>query len=697
MAASDLLRQGLVSLQTGNLADAERQFQKLLRLEPRSIPGLNLYSVVLSQLGRFEEAEIYLRKVINLAPPSDASLYNYATILKALGRPSEAIEHFTHALALNPGAADILINRAATLTELRRFEDALIDCDKALSMAPGHPGALHNKGNALAKLGRLSHALDAFEDALKAAPRAHETLTSYAMTLVALKRSAEALACCDRALALMPDYAEALAVRADILSENKHYEEALRDYEIAFRSRPKLRSLAGHRLHTKMLVCDWSQLDQNAAAVIAQIRNGSTTCTPFVCASLATSSDDQLQCVHAWQADDPVFKPVWNGERYRHDRIRLAYLSSDFHEHPVAYLTAGVFEHHDLNLFETTAISFGPNSNSPMQRRLKRSFEHFIDARDKSDAEAAELLHKLEIDIAVDLNGLTSGARPHVLKRRPAPILVNYLGYPGTCGPSHDYILADHTVIPEQQFGAYSEEVVWLPDSYLPTDNKRPIAAYPHTRSECGLPDSAFVFCCFNNTFKITPNVFDIWMRLLRTIDNSVLWLGGVNGIAANNLRTEAERRGISSSRLIFADRVQQIAHHLARQRMADLFLDTWPYNAHTTAADALWSGLPVLTCIGNTFPGRVATSLLHAVGLPELVTTSPADYEALALKLALNPAMLADLRTKLKANRDTTALFDTARFTRNIEAAYLEMMRRLRAGLPPAAFSVPSSEQLCR
>ena len=365
----------------------------------------------------------------------------------------------------------------------------------------------------------------------------------------------------------------------------------------------------------------------------------------------------------------------------------MAYLSADFHDHPVAYLTAGLFEHHDRSRFEITALSFGPDQASPTRDRIKGAVEHFIDVRSQSDQDIAELIRRLEIDIVIDLMGLTRHSRVGVLARRSAPIQVNYLGYSGTTGANYiDYILADATVIPEEHCAFYTEQVVWLPDCYLVNDDRRAICERTPSRGECGLPEDGFVFCCFNNPGKLAPATFQVWMRLLNATPDSVLWLSKADPTVQANLRREAERCGVSAQRLIFAPRMPDVADHLARQRQADLFLDTLPYNAHTTACDALWAGVPVVTCLGTTFVGRVAASLLKAVGLDELITHSLQDYEALALKLAHDPAYLASLRDKLARNRDTFPLFDTERSTRQIEAAYTTMWQCYQRGEPPGS-----------
>jgi predicted O-linked N-acetylglucosamine transferase (SPINDLY family) len=376
--------------------------------------------------------------------------------------------------------------------------------------------------------------------------------------------------------------------------------------------------------------------------------------------------------------------PMWHDEIYRHDKIRVGYVSADFRHHAVSYLAAGLFESHDKTKFETTAISIGPNETSEIRQRLERAFDQFVDANAWVDDEIAALVRKEEIDILVDLGGFTRDARTRIFAQRPAPIQVNYLGYPSTMGADYiDYLMADHTLIPSKQLRYYAEKIVYLPNCYQVNDAKRHISGTRFTRGECGLPENGFIFCCFNNTYKIIPSVFDCWSRILSQIDGSVLWLLEDNISATYNLKREAAARGVNPSRLVFAPRTAP-PEHLARCQLADLFLDTSPYNGHTTASDALWAGVPVLTQIGETFAGRVAASLLTAVGLPELITNTPRGYEDLAIQLATNPAKLAAIKSKLAGNRLTTPLFNTQLSTRHIEAAYTAMYERYQSKLPP-------------
>jgi protein O-GlcNAc transferase len=490
---------------------------------------------------------------------------------------------------------------------------------------------------------------------------------------------------------LKSDYADAFNNRGMALQALNRFDEAVASYDKALSIKPNLEYAEGDRLHAKLHACDWSNVERECSTLISALRQEAISLNPFVILAIPSSPSDQLKCArHFVAASSPVCpRSLWRGQRYLHDRIRIAYLSADLHDHPTAFLLAGMFEQHDKTRFETTAISFGPDYDSQTRRRLRDSFDRFVDARLQSDQDIAELVRKLEIDIAVDLKGLTRDARTNVFAKRAAPVQVNYLGYPATMGAEYiDYIIADRFVIPEDHHQFYSEQIVYLPESYQANDAKRRIGDNTPSRVEAKLPQEGFIFCSFNNSYKITPDVFDVWMRLLGGIDGSVLWLLEGNSAVRTNLHQEAAKRGVSPERLIFAPRLKVDAH-LARHRLADLFLDTLPYNAHTTAADALWTGLPVLTCAGSTFAGRVAGSLLNAVGLPELITQSLQEYETLALKLARDPVLLASLREKLRRHRDSYPLFDTERLTRHIEAAYFTMWERFQRGEPPKSFAV--------
>ncbi len=567
----------------------------------------------------------------------------------------------------------------------------------AIAINPHSPDAFYNRGCALQGLQRHDEAFRCFDRAVALKSDYDEAWTNRGVALLALRRHAEALASFGRALALKPRDREALSNRGTTLFEVKRYEEAGADYEALLSLDPDFPYARGNAVLCRAYCCDWRSLKEDRARLHADVQKGRPALSPHASTLILDSPQDQLLSARTWVEArcPPVSRPLWRGEQYRHDKIRLAYLSADFYSHATAFLTAGLFECHDRKRFETIAVSFGPDDKSRMRARLNRAFDRFLDVREKSDSEVAGLLKDMEIDIAVDLKGFTQDARPSILAFRPAPIQLNYLGHPGTMGaPYIDYIVADRMIIPAGQEIYYSEKIVYLPDSYQANDKERRIAPRTPSRREAGLPETGFVFCSFNSAYKITPEMFDVWMRLLKGVEGSVVWLLDDNPAAVRNLRREAEARGVASSRLIFASR-KDLENHLARQSLADLFLDTLPCNAHTTASDALWAGLPVLTCIGATFAGRVAASLLSAIGLPELITDSLQAYEARALALALEPSELAAVKAKLLKNRSSASLFDTARFARNLETAYISMLERHQRGHPPECFAVGAGERL--
>jgi predicted O-linked N-acetylglucosamine transferase (SPINDLY family) len=528
-------------------------------------------------------------------------------------------------------------------------------------------------------------------EAIKANPFSADAFFLRGFTLQQLDRPQEALACFGEALKLNPHHSGALLDRASCLFRLRRYEEAALDYERLLARDPDSPYARGNLLFSRLHSCDWRDFEAQRSEIRARLAAGARVIAPFDAKALSFTPEEELRAARIWVADQCPAKPfLWRGERYGHERIRLAYVSADFHAHAAATLLAGLFEHHDRSRFETIGVSFGPDDGSSMRARLRGAFDRFIEVRAKSDDEIAALMREMEVDIAVDLMGFTEGCRPGIFAARPAPLQVNYLGYPGTMGADHmDYLIADEIVAPQDQRACYAEKIVSLPDTFMPADSRRQLGTRLFTRDEEGLPEKGYVFCCFNASYKITPPIFAIWMRLLSTAEASVLWLGQQSAAARRNLLREAEARGIGRERLVFAGRRDLAADHLARHALADLFLDTLPYNAHATASDALWAGVPVLTCIGEGFAGRVAASLLHAIGLPELIAESLEAYEQAALNLAQDANALAAVRAKLQRNRDTHPLFDTARYTRNLESAYIRMWERHMRGEPPQSFAV--------
>jgi predicted O-linked N-acetylglucosamine transferase (SPINDLY family) len=645
----------------------------------------------LHQAGNLAEAARLYAEVLRLNPNQFEPLYALGVLHYQTSRYADAEQLFAAALRLDPSAVDAHYRRGCTLQRLNRNEDAVIAFDRALANRPGFVDALMARGVARMALNRYEDALGDFDAILAADPEEAGAWTNRGCTLQGMNRNEEALTCFEKALALKPDLVEALISGGSVLAALKRFDEAAERYEKVLSINPDLPYVFGNLVLFRLQACDWRYIDSDRARIAADVKAGKPVIQPFINVTLSASLADQLQCArtsiaYQWPKQS---RALWRGERYGHDKIRVVYISADFRDHAVARLVAGLLEHHDKTRLETTAISLVPDDGSAMRKRLHGTFDRFIDAERQSDEQVATLLREAEVDIAVDLMGFTSGCRPGILAFRPAPVQVNFLGYPGTMAASYvDYIVADRFVIPDEHRAFYPEKIVTLPDAYQCNDRRRAIADATPSRAELGLPERAFVFCCFNNSNKITPEIFSLWMRLLHQVDGGVLWLLEDNAAATGNLRREAATRGIAAERLVFAPRVKP-AEHLARHRAADLFIDTLPYGAHTTASDALWTGLPVLTCQGTTFAGRVGASLLRAAGLPDLITDSLDAYEALALILARNRDALRRLKETLVRNRDTCALFDTARFTRHFEAALTTMRQRQRDGNLPAPFAV--------
>jgi predicted O-linked N-acetylglucosamine transferase (SPINDLY family) len=759
-AAEALLNRGNVLLELKRPADALSSYDKALAREPRDPTAWNNRGSALEELSRHTEAVESFGKAIALAadypdayenrgnalmtleraaealgdfdralalePANPRALYGRAGALKTLKRPDEALTAYDRALALDPAFAEALIgranalldlkrhaealssldavlardpknvdalsNRANVLIRMKRHEEALADSEKALAADPAYASAWHNRGSALSGLKRYRESVASFERALSLDQKTAATWNNRGNALIALKRYADALPDFERALALDPVYVDALSNKSNALSNLKDFGQAIAAANAALALDPDHAPTMSVLIHSGLHACDWRALDRVRMRAFAGLTRGQRTIQPFDCKALTTAEEDNLQSARLWVAEEcPASpQPLWRGERYQHERIRVAYVSTDLRAHAVGFLVVGAIEQHDKSRFEVIGVSLGIDDKSETRARFEAAFDRFIDVREKSDSEVAALLREMEIDVVVDLNGFTGEPpRTRIFAQRPAPVQVNYLGYPGTMGADYiDYIIADPIVITPVDEPYYSEKIAYLPDTYQANDSRRPTAREATRRSEAGLPDQGFVFASFNNTYKISSEMFSVWTRLLTGVEGSVLWLLEDNPFAAENLRREAAARGVNPDRLIFAPRTTP-DKHLARQKLADLFLDTLPYNAHTTASDALWIGLPVITTPGTTFPARVAASLLTAIGLPELITPSLDEYERLALKLARDAEALALLKSKLSVHRETFPLFDTKRFTRHLEAALATMWERHQQGLPPQTFSV--------
>jgi predicted O-linked N-acetylglucosamine transferase (SPINDLY family) len=616
--------------------------------------------------------------------PEIASLLNQS--LDALRNSSlEMAElYLKQALNLEPNNPHSLRLLGVVAAQRADYEKAIEFFSAAIQIAPEIAVAYSNLGNVYVRLRQFDQALRAYEQAAGLDPHDAEIWSNAGIVFFELKRFEESIDFYDKALAIEPNYAEALCNKGNALNELKRYGEAIACYEKALSINPNIDWAPGVWMHLKLKVSSWGSLEDNLQVLLAKITAGEKVCNPF---PLLAMSDDpmfhrQASAIfaHYQYPANPALGNI--PKRSKGKKIRIGYFSADFHNHATGYLLAELIELHDKNQFELIGISFGPSQSDEMRVRLEKSFDQFIDTSAMSDMEIAQLSRKLKIDIAIDLKGFTQNCRTGIFAYRAAPIQVNYLGYPGTMNADYmDYLIADKTLISQELQQAYSEKIAYLPNSYQANDRKRVISDKVFTKAELGLPEQGFVFCSFNNNFKILPAIFGGWMRILRAVEGSVLWLYEDNETAAHHLRQEAEKHGVNPSRLIFA-KGMSLAEHLARHRLADLFLDAFPCNAHTTASDALWAGLPVLTLMGNSFASRVAASLLNAIGLPELITRTPQAYEALAIELASNPEKLRNLKQKLASNRLTTSLFDTPQFTKDLERIYAHMYERYQSDL---------------
>jgi predicted O-linked N-acetylglucosamine transferase (SPINDLY family) len=715
---------GVVLFEMRRFAEALAAYDKALALNPRLVAALGNRGNVLRELQRPQEALASYDRALAIDAGLGAVHHNRGVVLAGLKRFAEALASQDRAIAIQPDMAAAHYNRGIALAELDRPEEALAAYDRALALSPGFAGALNNRGVTLWKLGRPDQALASYDRAVAAKPdfaeawnnhgfalygqrRYGEALASYdrALTLDPanarswngrgsalreLKRPAEALAAFDKAVALDPHYAEAFANRAIVhWKDREDTAAAAADLERVLAIDPAWPYARGELLHLRMQGCDWRDYRQQCRAIDAAVRAGKPAVRPFAYQAVSQSPADLQACSRVFAAAEfPARTPLAARGGREHEKIRIGYVSGEFREQATAHLMAGLYEQHDRAKFEIVGFDTGWHEDGPMRRRLEAAFGGFIDVSALSDEEAAQKVLGDEIDILVNLGGYFGRQRMGIFARRPAPVQVNYLGFPATLGADYiDYILADSIVIPEGDIQFYTEKVVWLPDSYQANDSARPIADADPGRAQAGLPEKAFVFCNFNQSYKLTPDMFAAWMRIMKQVEGSVLWLWVADG-PLGNLRREAAARGVAGERLVGAPDLPP-AHHLARLKLADLFLDSLPYNAHTTASDALWAGLPLRTCRGTAFPGRVAASLLQAAGLPELVAETMEDYQRRAVALARDPGRLQALRVKLAQNRPTCALFDTARFRRHIESAYGRMWDICRRGEAPRSFAV--------
>ena len=647
-----LLQQAIQAFQNDNFERADSILIKILQLDSKNTAALQILGLIKISQQKFKDAVTYLSGAVKLNPADASIQYNLAKALSDCGSYEESIRHHKKTIELVPNNQEAWLNYGKSLVHLSRYEEAILCFEKAIYLNPEYAEAYMNKGAALKEL----------------------------------QEYGEAVIAAEKALLINANLAEAWVNRAIALKELRCYEESIVSYQNALALKPNIDWIYGDLLFLMLKISNLSNFYASKDRIEEGVLNSEKIIQPFVSLAITENLELQQQSAVIYAKNDhssnltlgPFFR------KSKHEKICIGYFSADFYDHATSYLIAELIELHDKSRFELIAISFGPDVHDAMSQRLAKSFDSFITVRNKSDIEIAKLSRELRIDIAIDLKGYTQDCRPGIFSFRAAPIQVNYLGYPGTMGSAQiDYIIADKTIIPESSQRFYSEKIVYLPNCYQVNDSKRLIPNKKFSRAELGLPESSFIFCSFNNNYKILPETLDSWSRILMAVERSALWLLADNSLAADNVKKEFSNRGIAPDRLIFANKLAY-SNHLARHYCADLFLDTWPCNAHTTASDALWMGLPLLTLMSRSFAGRVAASLLNAIGLPELITNTQEEYETLAIELAVNPKKLADIKLKLANNHLTAPLFDATLFTKNIEDAYIKMYERHQAYLQP-------------
>ena len=677
---------GIVNLQSGNIQEAISWIRQSLDANRRQPNALSNLGYCLNLISQHQEALNACNLAIRLDAKNDGAWTNLGNAQKELKFTEDAERSYQKALELQPKNPRYVYNLANVLYDQNKHDEARIFFEKSIALDSRIPEAHNNLSGCLLELKSFDLAFNHATLAIELKPDYAEAWNNRGVALNDLKHHEEALSSYERSIELKPDYAEAWSNRGNTLSDLKRYKEALANYEQAFKLKPDMDFLFGSLIHVQIKICNWNELSSRLTSLQNGIEIRRKYSNPFPVLGLFDSPKLQQSAaeIYAKEKYRPVNKLGPIKRRSKSGQIRVGYFSSDFREHPVSYLIADLFELHDRGRFETYAFSFGVNTQDQMRKRLEKSFDKFLDVHRLGEVEIARLSRELKIDIAIDLGGYTKDARPQIFSERAAPIQINYLGYPGTWGDScMDYFIGDQETITENNRKYFAEKIVYMPHQFQVNPISRAMANQKRNRSDYGLPEHAFVFCCFNNNWKISPASFELWMNILRKVPESVLWLYAENPFVYSNVADNARKFGVTEDRIIFTKKLSREAY-MAQYLYADLFLDTLPYNAGTTASDALWTGLPVLTLAGQSFAGRMATSLLKNVGLPELITHTPEQYEALAIELATNPERLIMLKDRLAVNRSTAPLFDTASFTRHLESAYELMYEHYHSDLPP-------------
>ena len=681
-----ILKEAINLYKKGELGKAQKICLEFVKSEPNNFDFLHLLGIISFQNKNYKAADELFKKAINIKPNFADTYINRGILLKKQNKLDDALECWNIALKLNPKLFQAYNHCGIALIELNRPEEAIENWNNAIKIKPDFAEAYNNLGNAFYELKKFDESLKNYDKAINIKPNFAEAYNNRASALRHLNQFNSALDSCNAALEINTNFAEAYINRGIIFTELKNLNSAIKSYESAFKINPDADYLLGRLIAAKNDLCNWNFFEENLAKLKNNAEKGKKSAAPFYLLNNCDLPELQKKFTEKFVKEEypkeNIIEPL--NKRKPNKKIRLGYYSADFCNHPVSHLIANLFEFHDKSKFEIIAFSFSPERDDEMSKRISNAFDQFIIVNSKTEKEISLLSRKLEIDIAIDLMGFTKNNKFNIFVNRCAPIQINYLGYPGTSGSDCiDYIIGDKIVIPKQSQKTFSEKIIYLPNSYMVNDPTKKISNKIITRKEFGLPKNSFVFCCFCKNYKITPNIFNIWMKLLNKVSGSVLWLFEENSIAAKNLRLEASKRGVDEKRIIFAKRLSSLAEHFARHKLADLFLDTFPYTAQTTCSDALWAGLPVLTRVGESFASRVSGSLLNAIDLDELITNTDEKYENIAIKLATNQNYMNKVKNKLEKNRLSKPLFNIKLYTKHIESAYKTTYERYNNNLP--------------
>ncbi len=677
------LNYGISLVNVGKLEESLSAFDSIIRISPNHPRAWFNKAASLLKIGRLDAGLNCSARSVELSPDSAEAWKIHGIILGKLGLPDQASEAYNSSLKINPTQPDTWQLLGTALYDMKQLDEAVKSLSVSIKLDPTTAVTFLNRGVVLQELEKIEDAISDFYTARTLDGKSALTHFSLGVALAKQYQYLDAAASYEEALKQDCNYSPAWHNLGIALSELKRYEDAVKSYIKALELGMDEDFLLGNLMHTKLRICDWSDFNIYLEQLKRGLERRSRVTTPLIAICLFDSPSLQKTAAELYSSlkckgEKPLDKST---SRKSLEKIRIAYFSMDFREHPVGYLIAELFELHDRNYFELYGVSFGINTQDSLRRRIEESFDHFIDVSGWTTNAIAQLCQELNLDIAIDLGGFTKDARPEIFARKIAPTQINYLGFPGTMGSeNYDYIIADQVLIPSNYQGCFTEKIIYLPNCFQVNDSKRKISKNPGSRSQHNLPDHGFVFCCFNNTWKLLPEMFGLWIEILTKVDDSVLWFRADNLVASKNIRIEAEKRGMDPSRLVFAEFTEHDLH-LARYTLADLFLDTYPYNGHTTTSDALWAGLPVLTIEGSSYASRVASSLLRCLDLDELITNTREEYVQLAVELSRNRPRLSRIKEKLGSNRVSAPLFDTPLFTTHIESAYKAVYQVKQSG----------------